>query len=309
MKPPAFQFYADDFLAGTIFMSNEERGLYITLLCRQWTQGHVTRDEVERLGSTVVQPSINHVLTKFQADEDGNLRNARLEIERGKQNAFRALQSAKGKASAQARLNRGSTVVQPEGEPEANSPPPSPSPSPSKNNTPISPQGGEALTLETTVSKPKQRSKPADEDIERIYQAYPSVRRGGRLEAAKAIAKAMAYVAENQTRFSVEKPPAVHLLEAVTAYANSRDVRQRIAAGEGQYLPMLTTWFNGGRFDAPVASGIPVASVIPEEPPGWQQIIDREFSKSTLAHQTTPWAKLTAADRKDILEAVKPYLT
>ena len=136
MRPPAFQFYADDFLAGTFSMSNEERGLYITLLCRQWTQGHVTPEEVSRLGSTVVQPSINHVLTKFKPDESGNFRNERLERERCKQNAFRAKQSEKGKRSAEARFNRGSTVVQPSGEPEGNSPSPSP------NNTPLPPKGG-----------------------------------------------------------------------------------------------------------------------------------------------------------------------
>ena len=137
-RPPAFQFYADDFLAGTFSMSNEERGIYITLLCRQWTQGHVTMDEVLRLGSTVVQPSINHVLTKFKPDQAGNLRNERLELERCKQNAFRAKQSEKGKRSAQLRFNRGSTVVQPSGVPEVNSP----SPSPSSNNTPLPPKGG-----------------------------------------------------------------------------------------------------------------------------------------------------------------------
>lgn len=139
-KPPAFQFYADDFLAGTFSMTNEERGLFITLLCRQWTQGHVTAEEVSRLGSTVVQPCLNHVLTKFKPDELGNLRNERLERERCKQNAFRAKQSEKGRRSAQLRFNRGSTVVQPSGEPESNSPSPSPSPS----NTPLPPKRGKA---------------------------------------------------------------------------------------------------------------------------------------------------------------------
>jgi uncharacterized protein YdaU (DUF1376 family) len=139
-KPPAFQFYADDFLAGTFSMSNEERGLYITLLCRQWTQGHVTPEEVARLGSTVVQPCVNHVLTKFKQDEAGNFKNERMEMERAKQNTFREKQSEKGRRSAQLRFNRGSTVVQPNGEPEANSPSPSPSPSP--NNTPLPPKGG-----------------------------------------------------------------------------------------------------------------------------------------------------------------------
>ncbi len=151
-KPPAFQFYADDFLAGTFSMSNEERGLYITLLCRQWTQGHVTPDEVARLGSTVVQPSINHVLTKFEPDEAGNLRNARLEGERAKQDAFRSKQSEKGKASAKARLNRGSTVVQPSGAPEGNSP----SPSPISINTPLPPEGDKSKVKPAMVKGPLQ---------------------------------------------------------------------------------------------------------------------------------------------------------
>lgn len=36
-KAPAFQFYAQDFLTGVMDMTMEERGLYITLLARQWS--------------------------------------------------------------------------------------------------------------------------------------------------------------------------------------------------------------------------------------------------------------------------------
>jgi uncharacterized protein YdaU (DUF1376 family) len=170
MKPPAFQFYADDFLAGTFSMSNEERGLYITLLCRQWTQGHVTRDEVARLGSTVVQPSINHVLTKFQPDADGNLKNARLEAERAKQNAFRELQSAKGKASAQARFNRGSTVVQPSRAPDVNSPV-SVSVS-SLQEIPPTPFQGAATKEDAKPIEPKPKG-PLQLRAERIFRRKP----------------------------------------------------------------------------------------------------------------------------------------
>ena len=35
-KAPAFQFYAQDFLTGVMDLTMEERGLYITLLARQW---------------------------------------------------------------------------------------------------------------------------------------------------------------------------------------------------------------------------------------------------------------------------------
>ena len=76
----------------------------------------------------MVQPSLNRVLNKFQPDADGKLRNRRLEVERDKQIAFRERQSRAGEASAKARFNRGSTVVQPEGQPKLNSPSPSPSP-------------------------------------------------------------------------------------------------------------------------------------------------------------------------------------
>jgi len=35
-KAPAFQFYAQDFLTGVMDLTMDERGLYITLLARQW---------------------------------------------------------------------------------------------------------------------------------------------------------------------------------------------------------------------------------------------------------------------------------
>lgn len=38
-KDPAFLFYASDFLTGTTFMSNEQVGIYIRLLCAQHQHG------------------------------------------------------------------------------------------------------------------------------------------------------------------------------------------------------------------------------------------------------------------------------
>ena len=127
MKPPAFQFYPDDFIGGTCDLSAEEVGAYIRLLCYQWSRGGIPDDPLKlaRIAGANVTPD---TLQKFP---DG--KNARLEFEREKQAEYRAKQSAKGQASAKARFNRGSTVVQPSGEPqwqpEANSPSPSPSPS------------------------------------------------------------------------------------------------------------------------------------------------------------------------------------
>jgi uncharacterized protein YdaU (DUF1376 family) len=165
-KPPAFQFYADDFIGGTITMTHEERGLYILLLCLQWTQGAITKDDAARVGSTVVEPSLNRVLTKFPDVGNGMLQNKRLESEREKQIAFRERQINAGKASAQARFNRGSTVVQPDTQPKANSPSPSPSSSPNLNLNVID---------SPLIDSPKPAKKPAGEHRQMIdawRQAY-----------------------------------------------------------------------------------------------------------------------------------------
>jgi len=43
-KNPAFQFYANDFLADTAEWTNEEVGAYIRLLSLQWINGSITAD-------------------------------------------------------------------------------------------------------------------------------------------------------------------------------------------------------------------------------------------------------------------------
>jgi uncharacterized protein YdaU (DUF1376 family) len=127
MKPPAFQFYADDFLAGTLLMSYEERGLYITMLCIQWSRGHVSPDDMARLSTAIAQPLASHVLAKFKQGEDGNFRNDRMEHERAKQDEFRANRSKSGKAGADKRWHSHSTAI---AQPMAKHSSPSPSPSP-----------------------------------------------------------------------------------------------------------------------------------------------------------------------------------
>ena len=39
MKDPAFLFYAQDFITGTMFMNNEQVGIYVRLLCAQHQHG------------------------------------------------------------------------------------------------------------------------------------------------------------------------------------------------------------------------------------------------------------------------------
>ncbi len=48
-KDPAFLFYYQDFLVGTTFMTLEERGAYITLLCYLADKGKITLPEILKI--------------------------------------------------------------------------------------------------------------------------------------------------------------------------------------------------------------------------------------------------------------------
>jgi uncharacterized protein YdaU (DUF1376 family) len=140
-KAPAFQLYTDDFLAGTLDMSQAEVGQLIRLLCHQWNRGSipVETEKQQRLAGGCVSVD---VLAKFDECEDGLLRNIRLESVRTEKGKFLQSQSVKGKLSAEKRrldalerqkqVNQNPTavqpVLQPDDQPEFNSPSPSPSP-------------------------------------------------------------------------------------------------------------------------------------------------------------------------------------
>jgi len=140
-KAPAFQLYTDDFLAGTLEMSQEEVGQFIRLLCHQWNRGSIPVETEKQQRLTGGCVSVD-VLVKFRLCEDGSLRNERLESVRTERGLFLQQQSIKGQQSAEKRrlaasaiqpeLNQTSTEVQPDtqpdGQPESNSPSPSPSP-------------------------------------------------------------------------------------------------------------------------------------------------------------------------------------
>ena len=133
-RAPAFQFYADDFLAGTMTMTNEERGAYISLLCLQWSKGFVTELDIQRICLGMPTHCQGICQSKFQLGDDGHYRNQRLEVERSKQKE----RSEKQRDIANLRWNKDAkampTHYQEDAEAYAKSVPevcsPSPSPSP-----------------------------------------------------------------------------------------------------------------------------------------------------------------------------------
>lgn len=74
-KTPAFLFYSSDFLTGTMFMTNEQVGAYIKLLCVQHQYGHLSLQQIKNIAGE----QCDIVLSKFVVDNDGFYYNVKLE--------------------------------------------------------------------------------------------------------------------------------------------------------------------------------------------------------------------------------------
>jgi uncharacterized protein YdaU (DUF1376 family) len=132
-SPPAFQFYAADWLADAdvTMMTLEEEGAYIRALAFCWREGSIPADE-KRL-SVLLKGGSRDVLAavkqrfKISPSDPQRLVHGRLDLERKKQKEWREKSSEAGKKSGKIRrekklhneptLNSGSYLV----EPKANS--------------------------------------------------------------------------------------------------------------------------------------------------------------------------------------------
>jgi uncharacterized protein YdaU (DUF1376 family) len=85
-KDPAFLFYPNDWIGGTMGMTFEEKGAYMQLLMMQFNRGHMTS---HMIAQTVGQLWVN-LKDKFTQDKQGLWYNERLEEEKQKRKAFTA---------------------------------------------------------------------------------------------------------------------------------------------------------------------------------------------------------------------------
>lgn len=83
-KDPAVLFYTADFLAGTMFMRNEQVGKYIKLLCMQHQQGHLREEDMLDMCGSYDE----RIFSKFVKDEQGLYYNERMEEESIKRRKF-----------------------------------------------------------------------------------------------------------------------------------------------------------------------------------------------------------------------------
>lgn len=83
MKHPAFSFYPDNFLGGTLLMTNEQVGIYIRALCTQALNGPLTDEQLESASEGHAE-----VKAKFIKNEKNLWYNERLEFEKNRSEAF-----------------------------------------------------------------------------------------------------------------------------------------------------------------------------------------------------------------------------
>jgi uncharacterized protein YdaU (DUF1376 family) len=91
--PPSFDFFPDDFIAGTVHLPPLAVGIYTRLLCWQWSAGHIPDrpDQCMRICGCSGQEwesSWPDLASKFPPAPDGLRRNPRLEAERAKKIAI-----------------------------------------------------------------------------------------------------------------------------------------------------------------------------------------------------------------------------
>ena len=198
MNPPAFQFYAADWLASqrVALMTLEEEGAYIRLLAFCWKHGTIPADpdQIARLiGKGASTTLATTLATMFEINGD-KLIHPRLEEERRKQAVWREKSSAGGKKSGESRRAGKSgphpqRVVQPPFEGclpfGMNQKATLQSASPSSNNTPLLPleggtcqerflpKGWKDLTKEQRKRQRVNGNSPAMEQIGGFFGRRP----------------------------------------------------------------------------------------------------------------------------------------
>lgn len=100
-KSPAFQFYVQDFLHGTMTFSAEEIGAYILMLCRQWDKGFVAEKDLEEV-TKLPRKKIEKVLTKF-SKKNSRFMNKRMALVKKEKDEYSKKQARSGLQGAKKR--------------------------------------------------------------------------------------------------------------------------------------------------------------------------------------------------------------
>jgi len=94
MRDPAFLFYPDDYLGGTMGFSYAQHGAYLLALIFQFNKGHFSESQIR----PIIGKHWNTIRVNFKQDGVGLWYNKRLDDEIAKRNTHSKLQSENAKA-------------------------------------------------------------------------------------------------------------------------------------------------------------------------------------------------------------------
>ena len=220
-KPPAFQFYASDYLSSSKVqrMSLEEQGAYVRLLCYCWEDGSIPSNftELAKLCNITRRKIENiwpHLSDCFQvSDIPGRLVNAKLEAVRLQQIEHRQRQVEHGRIGAEKRWGSHSDpTIPPLGKNSSSTSTPT-----SEEETPIVPCGDVAYSADFE---------------EFLWKPYP--RKTG---------KGAAYKAWNKIR------PSNGTREAIRASIEAHIKTPKWREDGGRYIPNPSTFLNQRRWE------------------------------------------------------------
>ena len=209
-KPPAFQFYAGDFLSDlrVSLMNMEERGVYITLLAYAWLEdGLPNKPEILKglCGNPKNWNKIwGNVKECFTEGDKETINNRRLVKERDKLISYKKLMSSAGKKGAKSRWGNGKAITKPK---------------PSHNSS------NEVEVEKEDIIK---------EGFVAFWELYP--KKQAKIQAMKSYARVFK---ENKSLTHIE------LISAVKKQMSSK----QWSKDGGEFIPMPSTWLNQERWN------------------------------------------------------------
>ena len=86
-KDPAFLFYPNDYMGGTMHLSRKIKGAYVDLMCLQFNMGKMTIDDIRTFLNTDFEECWFPIMHKFESDGN-HYWNKRLQMEIERRRAY-----------------------------------------------------------------------------------------------------------------------------------------------------------------------------------------------------------------------------
>jgi uncharacterized protein YdaU (DUF1376 family) len=161
-KSPAFSFYADNYLGGTMRMPPLQRAAYMDLLANQWIGGAFDFATALLVCRGVPEADVKAVLEAKFVMADGKYLNSRLEKERERQETFRSKQSKNGKKGGRPKASENPNESQTKSNP----------------NPTIKPNQSQTITQTQSQKKPSVSVSVSDLDSISDSESHPPTLQG-----------------------------------------------------------------------------------------------------------------------------------